>query len=348
MNNTNYEISPGEFPYEVQIVAENLILPWAIDISDEGVIYFTERGGNIRSIENGVLNPEPIYRFTPPFISAGEGGLLGLALDPNFLENHYLYVMYTYQENNQIYSQVVRMLVDGQTASIDKVIIDKIPASRQHNGGRIKIGPDNKLYIATGDANVAELAQDINSLAGKILRLELDGTIPADNPFPNSPVYSYGHRNPQGLTWGENNIMYESEHGQTAHDEINIIVPGGNYGWPLVEGNETTEGVRTIQPLIHSENNTWAPSGIAYINQGPWAGRLVVGSLRGKQLLVFDLDEAGTSVENIESWLFNEYGRLRDVYIAKDRTIYITTSNREVSGNATRGDDRIIRLLPRM
>ena len=223
-------ITSRQFPYETEVIAEKLNVPWAIDISNDGKIYFTERPGSIRVIENGKLNPQPLITFGAPFISQGEGGLMGIALDPNFSQNHYLYVMHSYQEGNKIYNRVVRLIEKNNKASIDRIIIDNIPGSQFHNGGRIKIGPDKKLYITTGDAQNQQLAQDLSSLAGKILRIELDGSIPSDNPFPNSPVYSLGHRNPQGLAWNSKNILYSSEHGQTAHDEINIIQPGANYG----------------------------------------------------------------------------------------------------------------------
>ena len=227
-----------QFPYKIETVAENLYVPWSIDISDEGKLYFTERSGTIKVIENGKLNPEPLITFGGTFVSQGEGGLLGIALDPAFSRNHYIYAMHSYLENNKIYNRIVRLIEKDNKASIDTIIIDSIPGGQIHNGGRIKIGPDNKLYITTGDSGNPALAQDLKSTAGKILRIELDGSIPKNNPFVNSPVYSLGHRNPQGLAWNSKNMLYESEHGQIGHDEINIIHPGANYGWPLVQGDE--------------------------------------------------------------------------------------------------------------
>ena len=211
----------------------------------------------------------------------------------------------------------------------------------------LKIGPDQKLYITTGDAGNSALAQDPTSTAGKILRIELDGRIPKDNPIINSPVYSLGHRNPQGLAWNSENVLYASEHGQSAHDEINIIQPGANYGWPLVQGNEDSTEVMIQKPLIHSGEDTWAPSGIAFVNQGPWQGKLLVATLRGQQLLAISLNGNGTVVKNVESWLRNEYGRLREVIQGKDGSIYLTTSNRDGRGNPDITDDKIIRLIPK-
>ncbi|WP_419727000.1 PQQ-dependent sugar dehydrogenase [Terrisporobacter petrolearius] len=338
-------IKSRQLPYNVEVIAENLNIPWAMDISNSGNIYFTERTGSIRVIEKGTLNPEPLITFTDPFISQGEGGLMGIALDPNFLQNHYFYVMHSYTENSKLYNRVVRLIENNNKAYLDKILIDKIPGGRIHNGGRIKIGPDNKLYITTGDAGNSSLSQNLSSTAGKILRIELNGSIPKDNPFANSPVYSFGHRNPQGLAWNSKNILYSSEHGQSAHDEINIIHPGSNYGWPLVQGDEDSSEIDVQKPLIHSGEVTWAPSGITFVNQGPWQDKLLVATLRGQQLLMFSLNKDGTVVENMESLLKNEYGRLREVIQEKDGSIYITTSNRDSNGNPDITDDKIIRLI---
>lgn len=325
-----------DLPYTIKTIAENLFVPWAIEINDKGKIYFTQRTGQISTIEDGVLNPQPLIKFNPPFISRGEGGLMGIALDPDNLQNHYIYVMYTYTEDNQIYNRVARLVEENNKAYVEKVIFDKIPGGLIHNGGRIKIGPDKKLYICTGDAGNPSLAQDPASTAGKILRIELDGGIPGDNPFLNSPVYCLGLRNPQGMAWNSQNILYATDHGQTAHDEINIIRPGANYGWPLAKGNEDSTS------LIQSGYETWAPSGNAFVSQGPWIGRLIVATLRGEELLTFSLNKEGTAVERIESWLQNKYGRLREVIQAKDGSIYISTSNMDGRGNYHEGDDKII------
>jgi glucose/arabinose dehydrogenase len=335
-----------ELPYEVEVIAENLYVPWAIDISNEGKLYFTERSGAVRIIEDGKLLTQPLITFSAPFVSLGEGGLMGIALDPNYSQNHYIYVMYSYKEGNEIYNRVVRLIEKNNKASIDKVLIDKIPGGLIHNGGRIKVGPDGKLYITTGDAGNSALAQNKTNTAGKILRIELDGSIPEDNPNNNSPVYSLGHRNPQGLAWNSRNILYASEHGQTAHDEINIIQPGANYGWPLVQGNEDSKEIEVQKPLIHSGKETWAPSGIDFVDQGPWQGKLLVATLRGEQLLDISLNGKGVKVTSVESWLKNRYGRLREIIEGKDGSIYLTTSNRDGRGNPNIGDDRIIRLIP--
>ncbi len=336
------------FSYQIETVADNLYIPWAVDISRDGRLYFTERSGNLRIIENGILNPEPVYTFGPPFVSLGEGGLMGLALNREFLSNGFLYLMYTYEENGTIYNRVVRMNIEDNTASQEEILLDRIPGGRIHNGGRIKIGPDGYLYITAGDAGIRELAQDLNSLAGKILRIGTDGSIPPDNPFPGSPVYSLGHRNPQGLAWNRRNVLYASEHGETAHDEINIIQPGGNYGWPVVTGNEDIPGYGFLSPLIQSGDETWAPAGIAFVTGGPWMDTLLVSTLRGSELLAITLNEEGREALNLERLLQGEYGRLREAYQAADGFLYLTTSNLDGRGQPNPGDDKILRLAPRL
>ena len=194
----NYAYGQGFENYKVETVAENLEVPWAIVFSEDGRIFVTERVGNLRVIEDGQLNPEPVTILN---VGTVEGGLLGLALDPNFEQNHFLYLYYTYFEFPYTFNKVVRYTENNNSLSEELILIDKIPGAVVHDGGRLKFGPDEKLYITTGDATNADSAQDLNSLAGKILRINTDGTVPSDNPFSDSPVFSYGHRNPQGLDW---------------------------------------------------------------------------------------------------------------------------------------------------
>jgi glucose/arabinose dehydrogenase len=344
--NINNQAPSDVFPYQIEIVADNLIIPWAIAISSDGRIYVTERPGTLRVIDNGTLISEPLINLSDPFISRGEGGLMGIALDPNFSLNRYLYVMHTYHEGSTTYNRVVRLLEESNKATVDYVLIDRIPGGTIHNGGRIKFGPDRKLYITTGDAGKPYLAQDLNSTAGKILRLYPDGSIPEDNPFPGSPIYSFGHRNPQGIAWDSRGVLYASEHGQTAQDEINLILPGRNYGWPLIQGDAEMAEMFLRRPLIHSNDITWAPSGITFVGQGPWRGRLLASTLRGESLLSFILNSTGTRVENVDSWLSREYGRLREAVQAEDGSIYLTTSNRDGRGSYRQGDDKVLRLVP--
>lgn len=345
--NTQREVNSDIFPYDIEVIATNLLVPWAIAISEEGKLYVTERSGSIWILDNGRFLSEPLIRFAFPFISQGEGGLMGIALDPDFTNNRFIYVMHTYYDDGRLYNRVVRLVEENDKAVVDRVLIDHIPGSSVHNGGRIKIGPDQKLYIATGDAGEGELAQDLSSLAGKILRINTDGSIPEDNPFKNSPVYTLGHRNPQGLAWSPDNELYATEHGPTAHDEINRILPGRNYGWPIVKGDEITNRIEVEIPLVHSGDVTWAPSGLAFIEDGVWNNRLMAGGLRGEELILLTLNNDGTKMENIELWLKNSFGRFREVLSTSDGTIYLTTSNQDGRGNPDNTDDKIIRLIPR-
>lgn len=340
---------PGH-DFEIRLIAEGLNVPWEFVQAEDGKMYFTERPGILRVLENGSVRNEPLLEVPAPFLSRGEGGLLGLALDPEFTTNGYAYVYHTYEENAETLNRVLRLHIEEDQATIDKVLIDRIPGSSNHNGGRLRIGPDGMLYITTGDKSDAMLAQDQESLAGKILRIKLDGSIPEDNPVQDSPIYSWGHRNPQGLAWDlTSGQMYSSEHGASAHDEINVIEAGANYGWPLIQGDEaasdeSSEELRT--PLLHSGQDTWAPSGMELIQAGPWKGKLVVAGLRGEGLLLMEPQEAGTTPA-AELRFEGEWGRIRGVMEGKDGTIYIWTNNRDGRGSPTDQDDRLLALVPR-
>ncbi|OCA82709.1 glucose sorbosone dehydrogenase [Bacillus sp. FJAT-27986] len=315
-------------------------------IADDGRIFFTERPGQIREIRNGKVREEPLLSLPAPFISEGEGGLLGLALDPDFQTNHFMYTYHSYEENEKIKNRVLRLLVDDNQARIDKVILDGIVGDTNHNGGRIKIGPDGMLYITAGDRYEPDLAQDRTSMGGKIFRIHPDGSIPDDNPIKGSPVYSYGHRNPQGLAWHPvTGDLFSSEHGQSAHDEINLIEAGKNYGWPIIQGDESKEGMET--PIAQSATETWAPSGMTFVSKGEWKNQLLVANLRGMQVLKVELDELGKQVKRIESLFKDEYGRIRNIIEAPDGSLYMMTNNRDGRGNPSDKDDRIIRLIPK-
>jgi glucose/arabinose dehydrogenase len=345
------------FPYMQEVVADHLNVPWDMDVASDGRIFFTERPGTIRVIVAGKLLAEPVFTFTDPFYSESESGLLGIVLDRNFAANHYFYVYHTYQENNQTRNRVLRMVEKGNKAVIDKVLIDHLPGEVNHDGGRIKIGPDGLLYITAGDALDRPSAQDVAKLGGKILRIGLDGSIPKVNPFPGSPVYSLGHRNPQGLAWNPlSGKLFSSEHGQSAHDEINLIEPGANYGWPLIEGDQGTVAAKdqgklgpgTLKkPLTHSGDTTWAPSGITFVSKGPWKGNLLVANLRGEQIIRVIFQEDKQSIRTLDYLFKNELGRVRNVYEAADGSIYVMTNNRDGRGDPQEGDDRLIRWKPR-
>ncbi len=311
---------------QTEVLTENLNVPWAIDFLPDGRMIFTERGGQVSILENDTTKIVGTISVT----QMGESGLLGLAVDPEFSQNKFIYLYYTGPISNRISRFTL-----NETLENEKVLVDSIPSGQIHNGGRLKFGPDGKLYATTGESGNPSLAQNINSTGGKILRLNKDGTVPSDNPFKNY-VYSYGHRDPQGMTWNPiTGEMYESEHGATRNDEINIIVNGGNYGWPLYQGNESAPGY--IKPFVVYTDFTLAPSGIAYYN-----GALYVSGLKGNQLRKITLSVDGNNVTNQEE-LFTNLGRLRES-VVHEGYLYITTSNRDRRGIPQAGDDKIIRI----
>lgn len=330
---------------EVDEFATGLNIPWEMAFSPDGRIFITERPGSVRVILDDELQQEPWIELE--VADVGEGGLLGLALDPDFADNHFVYVAYTYRDSTGILKNRLERLIDdpdSNSGSSDRIILDDVPGGNIHDGGRVKFGPDGKIYWTTGDVGNANLAQDTSSLAGKILRINPDGSIPDDNPFPDSPVYSYGHRNPQGLAWQpDTGRLYATEHGASALDEVNYIEPGNNYGWPVIQGDQTREGMES--PVIHSGTDTWAPAGAAFVTGGPWDGSLLFTGLRGRSLYRVTLDPSDPgNVLDFDSYLDNQYGRLRNVVQGPDGAIYLLTNNRDGRGSPMPGDDKILRL----
>lgn len=312
-----------------EVLASNLTIPWDI-VKVDNQFLISERGGQIVQIsENGQPIEMPMS-LKKKVHDEGEGGLLGFILDPNFSSNSLAYLYHTYLEGGNIANRIVQVKKTGNGWEEERELLSSLPGGRIHNGGRLEIGLDNKLYVTVGDAGVPDSAQNLEILSGKILRMNLDGSIPSDNPFKNSYIYSYGHRNPQGMAWDKRGKMYAAEHGQTAHDEINVIVPGGNYGWPVIQGDEQKEGM--FKPLFHSGNETWAPSGLAYHN-----GKLYVAALRGQQIREFDL-EAHKSAP-----LFENVGRIRDLLI-DGNYLYFITNNTDGRGIPNPNDDHLLRI----
>ncbi len=336
--------SPQSEPaHGIRVVATNLEIPWALAFAPDGALYVTERSGRLVRIRDGTVEK---VADIPDVAHVGEGGLLGLALDPRFSENQFLYLYHTYDAHG-LKNRVVRYRVTNEGLKDQKILLDATPGAQFHDGGRIAVGPDGNLYVTTGDASNGDLAQRLDSLAGKILRIRSDGAIPADNPFPGSPVYSLGHRNPQGLAWSVDGKLYSTEHGPSGpgsnccHDEINIIEAGKNYGWPTKVGWSSPPDPVFVSPLGESgANATWAPGGAAVLGD-----TLYFGGLRGEGLYAFDLILKGQGAYmNPYVFFRKQFGRIRDVVRGPDGALYFSTSNRDGRGKPVSDDDRIIRV----
>lgn len=302
---------------EPKVIAEGLSWPWELVFLPDGGILLTERPGNLLLIRNGEERiPIDGVRHV------GEGGLLGMALHPEFEQNGWLYLYITYEVPGQVLNRVERYVFRDNHLSERFVIVEDILGSSIHDGGRIKFGPDGKLYITTGDAGIPEISQNLESLNGKILRLNDDGSIPDDNPFGNS-VWSTGHRNAQGLAWDSHGRLWSTEHGpsgsETGNDEVNLIEPGKNYGWPLLRGMQTREGF--TPPVIESgRNDTWAPSGAVIVDDV-----LYFAGLRGAAIYRVPVD--GMGMDTFEVLFKDEFGRIRNVVVSPEGQLWIMTSN---------------------
>lgn len=307
-------------------MAQGLAAPWSIAFH-EGTILISERDtARIRAVSvDGAVREVAVIDGVEP---RGEGGLLGIAVHEGWL-----YAYSTAADENR----VQRFTLSDAGGSIElghpETILSGVAAATNHNGGRIAFGPDGMLYVTVGDAGDRESAQDLGSLSGKILRITLDGDIPEDNPFDGSPVYSLGHRNPQGLAWDENGTLYASEFGQDTWDELNVIEPGGNYGWPTVEG--IAERDDYIDPVQQWAPDTASPSGIAIASES-----IFIANLRGERLREVPLSDVHVSAEH----LVNAFGRLRDVAVAPDGALWVLTNNTDGRGDPREGDDRIVRI----
>lgn len=328
------ETGPAVGTASVEIVATGLDAPWSIAFH-EGTPLVSERD-SARIVE---LNDDGEGREAGIIESAangtesgggatGEGGLLGIAA-----QDGYLYTFFTTGGENRIERRELLGAVGSLVLGLPEIIVDGIEAGLIHNGGRLAFGPDGMLYATAGDAGNRGNAQDTSSLSGKILRMTPDGGVPEDNPFPGSLVYSYGHRNPQGIGWDTDGVLYASEFGQNTWDELNVIEPGGNYGWPEVEGTAGVEGF--IDPVQQWEPADASPSGIAVVGDSVY-----IANLRGERLREVPQADPDTSTE----YLAGEYGRLRDVVGAPDGSLWVLTNNTDGRGTPVPGDDRILRI----
>ena len=346
--------SQSQTSFKVEIVVGNLEVPWSIVWAPDGRMIFTERPGRVRVYENGKLRPQPL--FTVPDIEpGGESGLMSIALHPQFASNHLLYLSYAYNANSQ-HVRVARYRETPNGFTDRKVIIEDIPATYLHAGCRLRFGPDGKLYITTGDATERDLAQRLDSVAGKTLRLNDDGTVPSDNPFVGQAnarpeIWTYGNRNGQGIDFQPGtNLLFETEHGPSGFDgpgggdEVNILERGKNYGWPVIHHRATHEGMES--PLLEYTPACAPASGMFYRGSvfPQLKGSFFFGCLRGERIIRVTLD--GRRVVSQENLLEKKYGRIRDIAEGPDGFIYFSTSNRDGRGSPASDDDRIMRLAP--
>ena len=337
----------------VETVATNLVVPWALASAPDGRLFVTERPGRVRVIQDGTLSPSPFA--TLDVAPVEEAGLMGITIDPAFQENGHLYVCCTYQnDRGQLRNRVARLTEKEGAGGDHTVLIDDIPGARFHDGCRVKFGPDQRLYITMGDAGRAENAQNLGSLSGKVLRINADGSVPADNPFPGSPVFTYEHRNPQGIAWHPvTSDAFITEHGPGDSDEVNILQPGSNYGWPDVRG--IARDPDFVNPIV-AYTPTVALAGAAFYDgsvlPAEWQNSLFFTTLKsdarvGHHLHSVALQAPEYRVVQAEEELFKgEFGRLRDVVQGPDGYLYFTTSNRDGRGRPFPGDDKVLRIVP--
>jgi aldose sugar dehydrogenase len=323
--------------------------PWSIAFTSKNRALVAERRGTVRVIAEGKLLDEPI-KTIPDVYELSESGLMGLTLDPEYQTNRFIYVCYTYKESNTLADKVVRYTDNITTLDEPKTVIETFPAAQIHAGCRIKFGPDKKLFVTAGDAANKSSAQDIKILSGKILRVNSDGSIPQDNPFPNSPVYSYGHRNPQGLDWHpETGVLYETEHGPSGNDglpggdEVNLIKKGSNYGWPLVSHEKSREGLES--PKIVFTPAVAPAAGTFYKSDKipEFKNNFFFATLKGEAIYRTKFSENGQEISSYEKLPGINFGRIREIVEGPDGALYFTTSNTDGRGTVRENDDKIYR-----
>jgi glucose/arabinose dehydrogenase len=329
--------------FRVETVLTGLEVPWSLNFAPDGRLFVTERPGRVRIVTGG--NSELALTLDGVF-AQGEAGLLGLALDPEFSQNRFVYLYYSATAGGGAVNRIVRYREVNSRLGERVVLLDNIPAAAIHDGGRLRFGPDGLLYASAGDAANANLAQDVASLAGKLIRINRDGSAARDNRF-SSPVYTYGHRNPQGFDWHPTSgDLWASEHGNSGNDEVNAIRPGLNFGWPRIEGSATMSG---MEPPVVFYSPSVAPSGASFYRGQrlpQFANNLFVATLRGTHLLRLTVDPSSRRVTAQERLLEGTFGRLRDVISGPDGYLYFCTNNRDGRGSPMSEDDRVLRIVP--
>ena len=347
--------NPANNKYRVEMVAGGLEVPWAFAWLPNGDMLFTERPGRVRIIEKSKLRAEPV--FTVPDVEpSGESGLMDITLHPAFASNGLVYLGYSYNQDGKRVKVVRYRYADGKFVE-PKVIVENIPGTALHAGMRCRFGPDGKLYVATGDSTDWKLSQQLDSLAGKVLRLNDDGTVPQDNPFVGQKnarpeIWTYGNRNPQGLAWQPGSgLLFETEHGPSGFegrgvggDEVNILERGKNYGWPEIHHTQIRAGMEA--PLL--EYTPACAPGSAMFYDGAvfpeYKGNFFLGCLRGTRIIRVVLN--GRKVVSQENLFGGTYGRIREMEQGPDGYIYFSTSNRDGRGSPAKDDDRIMRIVP--
>lgn len=332
---SQYNITIGSTDVEVDTVFYGLDIPWEITYGPDGFIWTTERYGVVSRIDPVAKTKTVILDISATVFQDGESGLLGMTLHPDFANTPEVFLAYTYGNFGNSQERIVKYTYNGSTLINETILLDNIPANTTHIGCRLMILPDNTLLITTGDAQNLALPQDVNSLAGKVLRINLDGTIPANNPIPGNPMYSFGHRNAQGLAEHPNGMLYISEHGAFTDDEFQYLEVNRNYGWPNVEGFCDTGS----EPAFCSANNvleplvawtpTIAPSDLVYYSNPPFPefhDRMLMTVLKDKRIIAMQLSTDGLSVTDEDHYLINQFGRLRDICIGPNNEIYLATN----------------------
>jgi len=353
-----FKTADAQTDLQTKTIAANLDTPWEILWGPDNFIWVTERSGKISRVNPGTGEVFEIIQITDAR-EVGEGGLLGMVTDPDFSANSYFYVAYNFYAAGNIYREkIVRFTFNPATGKADNplVLLNTISGANNHNGCRLVISPDKKLIFTTGDSQNTSNSQNINSLNGKTLRINLDGSVPEDNPLPGSPVWSWGHRNPQGLAYSpDGTILYSSEHGPNNDDEINIIQKGRNYGWPTVQGfcntsNEITfcNDSNVVEPIF-AWTPTLAVAGLDFYNSDlipEWKNSLLVTSLKASRITQLILNKSGTEVLQTKDFFTGTFGRLRDICISPDGKVFVAVSNRDGRGNPKADDDKIIEISP--
>lgn len=336
----------------VDVLVDGIDIPWEILWGPDNHIWMTERYGMVSRVDIETGMKMDILDLSDDIYENAEAGLLGMLLHPDFDNEPYVYLVYTYWDGSDVLERLVRYTYNGTILINEEIMLDDIQGNNTHDGSRLLLLPDNTFLMTTGDAQAQSLPQNTNSLVGKTLRFNLDGSVPADNPIPGSYVWSYGHRNAQGLCLGPNDIIYSSEHGPTTDDELNILEAGKNYGWPDVEGycdsppeenfcnnNEVEEPIAAWSPTIAPSDITWyAHPSIPELNN-----HLLMTVLKEKMLVAFSMNEEGTEVIEESNYFIEEFGRLRDVCITPDGSIILATN-----GDTWANDDPFTHSLVRL